>query len=46
MGRMRAGPKVRDELGERGRHAWEERWSEEPHLEGYFEAIDEARRAV
>ena len=46
MGRMRADPNVRGELGERGRHAWEELWSEEPHLEGYFEAIDEARRSV
>jgi len=46
MGRMRADPNVRGELGERGRNAWEERWSEEPHLEGYFEAIDAARGAV
>lgn len=46
MRRIRADPGLRTELGERGRDAWRERWSEEPHLEGYFEAVAEARSAV
>jgi glycosyltransferase involved in cell wall biosynthesis len=46
MRRIRADPSYRGELGERGRAAWEARWSEEPHVEGYFEAIDEARGAA
>ena len=29
-------------LGERGHDAYVERWSEEPHLAAYFDAIDEA----
>ena len=36
-------PALRDELGERGHRALVERWSEEPHLEAYFAAIEEAR---
>jgi glycosyltransferase involved in cell wall biosynthesis len=36
-------PELRRTLGERGHQAWLTRWSEEPHLAGYFAAIDEAR---
>ncbi len=43
LGRMQGDPSLRDELGQRGRSALEELWSEERHLERYFEAIDEAR---
>ena len=46
MRRLRADPGLRSKLGERGRRAWQERWSEEPHLEGYFAAIEEARGAA
>jgi len=43
--RLRADPVERDELGARGRDAWQRVWSEERHLHGYFEAIEEARGA-
>jgi glycosyltransferase involved in cell wall biosynthesis len=43
MERMRLDPALRTELGARGRRAYEERWSEEPHLRSYFEAIEEIR---
>jgi len=33
----------RAELGERGHDAWLRLWSEEPHVTGYFSAIEEAR---
>jgi glycosyltransferase involved in cell wall biosynthesis len=36
---------LRRELGEKGRAAWREQWSEEAYLRGYFAAIAEARRA-
>ena len=39
---LRADPARRRELGDRGHAGWLERWSEEPHLEGYFAAIEEA----
>jgi len=41
MERLRMDTALRDELGARGRRAYEERWSEEPHMKGYFEAIEE-----
>jgi glycosyltransferase involved in cell wall biosynthesis len=41
--RLAGDPALRRELGERGCEAWRLRWSEEPHLEGYFQAIAEAR---
>ncbi|HWQ23043.1 MAG TPA: glycosyltransferase family 4 protein [Gaiellaceae bacterium] len=37
-------PARRRELGDRGYEAWLRLWSEEPHLQGYFDAIEEARR--
>lgn len=43
MERLRTDPGLRAELGARGRSAYEERWSEEPHIRGYFEAIQHAR---
>jgi glycosyltransferase involved in cell wall biosynthesis len=43
MGRLLADRQLRGELGARGRAAWAERWTEDQHLEGYFEAIEEAR---
>ena len=39
---LRSNPRLRGELGERGYHAFRERWSPEPHLRAYFELIDEA----
>ena len=43
MGQMQENPLMRQELGDRGYAAWWERWSEEPHMDAYFAAIDEAR---
>jgi glycosyltransferase involved in cell wall biosynthesis len=43
MERLRTEPGLRDELGARGHDALVERWSEEPHVERYFELIDEVR---
>lgn len=43
MARLVTEPSVRAELGERGHRAYVERWSEKPHLEAYFAAIEEAR---
>ena len=43
MERLRTDPELRRELGERGHEAYVRLWSEEPHLERYFEAIEEAR---
>ncbi len=41
--RLRTDADRRRELGERGHAAWRRLWTEEPHLEAYFEAIEEAR---
>jgi glycosyltransferase involved in cell wall biosynthesis len=43
MERLRLEPALRDELGARGRAAWRDRWSEDAHIGGYFDAIEEAR---
>ena len=43
MAALQDDPALRAELGERGHRAVVERWSEEPHLDAYFEAIEEAR---
>ena len=43
MERLRTEPRLRDELGQRGHRAYVERWSEEPHVASYFEAIEQAR---
>jgi glycosyltransferase involved in cell wall biosynthesis len=43
METLRTDPTLRDGLGERGYAAFVERWSEEPHLERYFAALEEAR---
>ena len=43
LGHLQDDGRLRDELGAKGRRAYEERWSEEPHLKAYFAAIDEAR---
>ncbi|HEX8969494.1 MAG TPA: glycosyltransferase family 4 protein [Chloroflexota bacterium] len=36
-------PELRRELGERGYQGYLRWWSEDPHLEAYFDAIEEAR---
>src|SRR5262249_14816487 len=48
MEALRQDAPLRRELGERGYQAYVRLWSEEPHLAGYFAAIDEAlaRRAA
>ncbi len=46
MERLRTDPALRGELGENGRKAWLERWSEEPHMEGYLAAIAAARQTA
>jgi glycosyltransferase involved in cell wall biosynthesis len=44
METLRRDPALRDELAARGQQAFVERWSEEPHIEAYFAAIEHARR--
>ena len=44
--RLRTNPELRSSLGELGRRAWLERWSEEPHIEGYLAAIAAARETA
>ena len=44
--RLRTDPELRAKLGERGRRAWLERWSEEPHIEGYLATIAAARETA
>ena len=41
--RLRTDPALREELGEKGRAAVRTLWSEERHLEAYFDAIEDAR---
>ena len=43
MERLRLDPALRAELGARGRAAWRERWSEDPHIASYLAAIREAQ---
>jgi glycosyltransferase involved in cell wall biosynthesis len=43
MERLRVEPGLRAELGARAHEAWRRHWSEEPHLDGYFAAIEQAR---
>ena len=43
MDELRMDPERRDALGRMGQRTALARWSEEPHLEAYFAAIDEAR---
>ena len=45
MERLRTEPELRNRLGEQGHAAWQQRWSEERHLEGYFAALDDAHLA-
>jgi glycosyltransferase involved in cell wall biosynthesis len=41
--RLRTDRALRDDLGVKGQDAWRRLWSEEGHLEAYFDAIEEAR---
>ncbi len=43
MEALRQDPALRSALGERGHKAYLRLWSEEPHVQQYFDAIDEAR---
>ncbi len=45
MERLRTEPGLREQLGERGHRAFVERWSEQPHIERYLAAIEEARES-
>ncbi|MDQ5820871.1 MAG: glycosyltransferase family 4 protein [Actinomycetota bacterium] len=40
---LRLDRELRDRLGSRGHETWLARWSEQPHFEEYFSAIEEAR---
>jgi hypothetical protein len=40
---MRTDRGLRAQLAGRAHAAWRERWTEDPHLDGYFAAIEEAR---
>ena len=44
--RLRIDPELRANLGEQGRRAWLERWSEDPHIDGYLAAIAAARQTA
>ncbi len=46
MTALQSKPELREELGRRGREAYVERWSEEPHLRRYLELVEEARAGV
>ena len=46
MEALRGDDELRAAVGARGRAAYVERWSEEPHLREYLELIDEARAAA
>jgi glycosyltransferase involved in cell wall biosynthesis len=41
--RLLGEPELRAALGERGHAAWRARWTEDTHLDAYFDAIEEAR---
>jgi glycosyltransferase involved in cell wall biosynthesis len=41
MERLRLDPELRSELGDRGRRAFTELWSENAHLERYLATIEE-----
>ncbi|HZO34933.1 MAG TPA: glycosyltransferase family 4 protein, partial [Gaiellaceae bacterium] len=41
--RIRTEPGLRDRLGSLGHASFVERWSEQPHIDAYFAAIEEAR---
>jgi len=43
LDRMRTDRGLRAQLAARAHAAWRERWTEDPHLDGYFAAIEEAR---
>jgi glycosyltransferase involved in cell wall biosynthesis len=43
MERLRTDAALRADLGERGRRAWRERWSEGPHLREYLAIVDQLR---
>jgi len=43
MEELQRDPHRRRELGEAGHQAWLRLWSEEPHLSGYFDAIEAAQ---
>jgi glycosyltransferase involved in cell wall biosynthesis len=45
MESLRANPLLRAELGERGYRAYRERWSPDPHLEAYFDIIEQVTDA-
>jgi glycosyltransferase involved in cell wall biosynthesis len=46
MDRLRADPSLRGRLGSLGHAALVEHWSETPHLDGYFDAIESVRAGV
>jgi glycosyltransferase involved in cell wall biosynthesis len=46
MEKLRMDSERRSELGSSGRRALLERWTEQPHLDAYFEAIEAARSGV
>ncbi len=43
---LRRDPGMRSALGDSGRRAWLERWSEDPHIDGYLAAIAAARQTA
>jgi glycosyltransferase involved in cell wall biosynthesis len=41
MERLQRDPALRQEMGDRGYKAYQERWSEEVHLQSYFQLLEE-----
>ncbi len=47
MERLRTDPVLRDEMGDRGYRAFQQKWSESSHLDAYFQVLaDTARRKL
>ena len=44
MERLRTNPVLRDEMGDRGYHAFQQKWSESPHLDAYFQVLEDTAR--
>jgi glycosyltransferase involved in cell wall biosynthesis len=44
MERLRTNPVLRDEMGDRGYHAFQQKWSENAHLNAYFQVLEDTAR--
>ncbi len=44
MERLRTDPALRDEMGDRGHQAFQQKWSESAHLDAYFKVLEDTAR--